>query len=503
MTANIKNDFYKALDSLFAECEKTLNTYCKSQVLQDYFLRIIKSFIFANLIHNFFLNLNQKNIKELNLPKRKISLIKIKYKDNFKKASKALSFFSGKSRINIADYQAFKNSVERDFPEFLKLIKEIEKAFDFDNIDQYLKEKEEIIRKIGKSGKELNDVFTTSLIEAFLKKENDFPTKKKLHKILKAVSPEVTREFANSVKKQLDKNSKEMLSASLVQRKEYEKHLYETWEIPLDLLECLIKVSLESGIKQQAKLNSTPEGISNFKNAAEFKIHARALQISNEILTLLKSGYSDGANARWRSLHELAVISIFLYENNVEVSQRYLEHEIVKKFKAAIEYRANCKKLGYPPIPIKDFNKLRRNKEELCRKYNDRFQDDYGWIPRSLLNDRHFKGLEKKIKLNKLRPFYNLSCDSVHGGSKGFFRLGLKPKQQNKVLLVGPSIFGLADPIQNTAISLNQVTACLLGLKADYENAAQMNVIYLYVKQIGSEAIRVHEAIEKEVTVAS
>jgi hypothetical protein len=40
------------------------------------------------------------------------------------------------------------------------------------------------------------------------------------------------------------------------------------------------------------------------------------LQIFNEILVLLKSGYADGANSRWRSLHELAVISFFLLDNN-------------------------------------------------------------------------------------------------------------------------------------------------------------------------------------------
>jgi hypothetical protein len=36
--------------------------------------------------------------------------------------------------------------------------------------------------------------------------------------------------------------------------------------------------------------------ITNPKHVALIKIHARAIQIANEILSLLESGYADGAN---------------------------------------------------------------------------------------------------------------------------------------------------------------------------------------------------------------
>ena len=148
-----------------------------------------------------------------------------------------------------------------------------------------------------------------------------------------------------------------MLSSSLLQRNKYEKYIYETWKKPLDLLECLIHVTSESGEQQQAKFKISHNTTTYSKKIATLKIHARALLISKELLTLLKAGYTDGAIARWRSLHELAMISIFLCENNDEVSQRYLDYEIVEKFKAATEYREiyrnKYKKLGYNPIPKK------------------------------------------------------------------------------------------------------------------------------------------------------
>ena len=248
-----------------------------------------------------------------------------------------------------------------------------------------------------------------------------------------------------------------------------ENRLYELWKIPLNLLECLIRISLESGEEHTNKIRKVTDNTNDFKHEALIKIHARALQISNEILILLKSGYADGANARWRSLHELAVISFFLLHNNNDVAKRYLEHAIIKTFKEAKDYRAYYKKLGYSPIEIKKYNKIKKEKEEICKKYNDEFQIDYGWIPSSLLKNRNFRALEKLVKLDKLRPFYNFSSNSVHGGAKGFYRLGLMKSSQDKMLLAGATNYGLADPLQNTAISLLHVNICLLNLKPDFE----------------------------------
>ena len=48
--------------------------------------------------------------------------------------------------------------------------------------------------------------------------------------------------------------------------------------------------------------------------------------------------------------------------------------------------------------------------------------------------NRHFRELEKHVKLDRLHPFVNLSCNAVHGGSKGFYRLGLNEDLQDKLL---------------------------------------------------------------------
>ena len=135
------------------------------------------------------------------------------------------------------------------------------------------------------------------------------------------------------------------------------------------------------------------------------------------------------------------------------------------------------------------------------RGYGDDFgrtSRDYNWIPRSILNKRDFTELEKHVKVSHLHPFYNLSCDSVHGGSKGFYRLSLMDKSQNKILLAGPSIYGLADPLQNTAISILHINVSLLTIEPDFESILQLQVMNSYIQEIKFESVKIQKQIEED-----
>jgi ribosomal protein S17E len=403
----MSNEYYKEFDKVYLSMRDILSNYTKSTILQNYFLNGFESLFYGTLINNFFINLNQKNIKKSNLPKGQIGKIKNEYKNIQRDVKLALAFSLKNKKIDEKYYDNFKSKIENDFPEFQKIISEIEKEIKVEKAKEYLKKKEEEIQNLGKPDTDFNTFFITKILEVYIKKEKCLPIGKKFDKLINVVAKENLPKLSHEFFKSLNKNSKKMLGDQRKYQRKFEKRLCERWKTPFNLLECLIRISLESGEEHTNKLSKTIDNTNNFKREALIKIHARALQISNEILVLLKSGYADGANARWRSLHELAVISFFLLDNNNDVAKRYLEHEIVKTFKEAKDYRAYYKKLGFPPIEIKEFNKIKREKEKLCKKYNDRFQDDYGWIPSSLLKDRNFKALEKLVKLDKLRPFYN------------------------------------------------------------------------------------------------
>jgi hypothetical protein len=108
------------------------------------------------------------------------------------------------------------------------------------------------------------------------------------------------------------------------------------------------------------------------------------------------------------------------------------------KIKEAKDYKRFCKKLGYQPFGRKEFNKIKKEHDKLTKKYGKEFEyrAGYEWVPRSILPYPTFRALEEHVKLEKLHPFYNLPCNAVHGAARGFYRLGLMEKWQDKLHLV-------------------------------------------------------------------
>jgi hypothetical protein len=220
-----------------------------------------------------------------------------------------------------------------------------------------LYKQEEELKKIGKPIEDFNALIITKGLEVYVQEKRKLPVGQDLKKLTKIATDEVLSTVSKKIYKDLKKDSKKMLAYNRKCRKEFENRLYKRLKAPLTLLEFLIQISIESGVKHREKLAKTTNKANDFKRAAIINLHARALQISNEILVLLKSGFADAAYARWRTLHELKIISFFLSDSNNVVSQRYLEHEVIRNFKEAKDYRECYKKLGYSPFDRKTFNK--------------------------------------------------------------------------------------------------------------------------------------------------
>ena len=235
--------------------------------------------------------------------------------------------------------------------------------------------------------------------------------------------------------------AKEMLAAEKEYQEGFEARLYKRWEEPLDLLECLIGLSLVYGQSHRDKLAKLLNETNSAKFAALVKIHQRALQVSNEILVLLKAGYADGANARWRTLCELGVISFFLRDSDNQVSQRYLDHQAIRSTKDAIAYQAYCEELGEQPFEKEEFEKIEKEKENVCSKYTDGFGDPtwIGYQP-LILQNQWFKALAEHVGLGRWLPYYNLASAASHGLSRGFYRLGLPVESQDTHFVVAATL---------------------------------------------------------------
>lgn len=503
--------FYSTLDSVFSTVKGFLDTYGHSEILQQFSIDLLKGLFYSNQINLFFDNLTTHNLAELKLSPETAEVIKTAYTDLRKNVASTLS---GQVLVNEQTYKNFKADIKKNYPSFELIIDELEETIDLNYAEKYLYQKGIEVKATGRTDLERfsNDWIFTILLETFVKQKKCLPKKDDLRNLTKHLSdfiPTATNEntkepieFDN--KENLTKNKDDELLDTLsnkvpepeppsTQVAEPPEDSNMQWKDGIGHFEHLSKISAEAGGKQLSKLQSLPDYNTNLKYSTLLKVHARAIQITNEILLLLKSGSTEGASARWRALYELSVVSFVLYENSSVTSERYIEHEIVKRYRNAKDYQADCELLGYSPLSKEQLEQYEKQAKAVCDKYNDNFAVDYGWIPSSILPKRSFREIEMYVKLNKLHPFYALSSDVIHSSSNGFFSMGLMPEKQPDVLVIGSRDYGLADLLQNAAISLGQINACLLALSPDFENILSMSIINLYIQEICTEVIRVHQ----------
>jgi hypothetical protein len=320
-------------------------------------------------------------------------------------------------------------------------------------------------------------------------------------KLAKAIVSKMVPLYADLILKSLKSNLPTILEKRRSYERQFQEHLLHRWRKPLDLLEVLIEISLESGGEVNSEYRSTAAKSHDYVFDVLTRLHSRSCQICDEILCLLKAGLADGAHARWRTLHEIAVISHFIKREGQEAAERYLDYGIIETYRESLQYQKHCQRLKQEPPTEEELDKLQMMHDEVLEKYSSDFGAKYGWIPKQVLKDRTFAGIEKSVGLDKLRPYYMMACHNVHSGPKGIqFRLGvLKGPSRRPIILAGPSNYGLADPGQGTAISLAQTTACLLSTRPTIERVSIMDAITRLVNEINLAFCEVQAQIEKEV----
>ena len=225
-------------------------------------------------------------------------------------------------------------------------------------------------------------------------------------------------------------------------------------------------------------------------------MHARACQVASATLVLLRSGYADDAHARWRALHEIAVVVLFISEKGRTVAERYLLHDIVQRYKLALKHRRHAKAIQEEPITEKEFDELKAERDKLVARFGTPFKEEYGWAASTLGKGRPtIAHIEDSVDLEHWRPYYGMASDNVHANAHGaYYRLGssLRP---GEILLAGASNAGLADPGHSTAISLNQITTVLLATKLTLDNIVISKILLRLVDEIGEAFLQAHREL--------
>jgi len=317
-----------------------------------------------------------------------------------------------------------------------------------------------------------------------------------LPELIRTTSAEIAEEVLNTLKRSWSREDR-------LQKREhrgFRRRLRRRWKRGLDLLGMLVTVAHELGneIAGEYEIEPGPKDEPHLSEAL-FRLHARTCQIALEVRTLLCSGLADGAIARWRTMHELAVVASFLAEHGDMLAERYLDHDAVDAWKATQGYQQQWERLGEIPLSDAELAERQDAYRAVIAKYGESFRRDYGWAAGVLAGKSPtFKEIKRTCEFDHWRPYYHLACQNVHASARGIFlRLGL---HNEPILLAGYSNVGLSSPGQNAAISLMQATVTLLRFSPTLDHLVAAQVMQKVVGETCVAFAAVENALREEGT---
>ena len=219
--------------------------------------------------------------------------------------------------------------------------------------------------------------------------------------------------------------------------------------------------------------------------------------IGYEILTLLRSGFADGAYARFRTLYETVVIGNFIFDNGNDAATRYLDFSIIDDLKKAEIFNEYTSVLNEEQVSSKEISSLKEEKLKLIEKYGENFaKGDYGWVS-SLLNKKRvtFRDIEERIDFSHMRPYYKLASSNIHTSSSSLYSHIALPSKDNSKILTGASGYGIDIPCRLASHYLVMMTGNLLL------NQSQTLVQIIYgqlLRKLGDDIIKTLDSIVYE-----
>lgn len=361
---------------------------------------------------------------------------------------------------------------------FLYLNNEYEKL----NISLSEKQLDELVRQIFMPNIKsiVLDLTEKQLLNTKYSKEEDISedivkivqNKDRLENFIKNIN----NEFEQNLENLADRLSKDRLEEIYKEIPEYfiklqngniavVQNIDDIWGYSLDLFELLINTAVEITTNfNVAKLNNYDENVDLYD--ALQRLQGRACLISNEILALLRAGFTDGAYARCRTLYETMVISSFIADNGNETAKRYLDYSIVNDLKEATNFNEHAEILGEEKINDTKLLELSNEVERLKVEYGKSYAEgDYNWALNVIKPKRKyiaFWEIEKNIDSEHMRPFYKSASNNIHTGSSSlYFHRGLPGEEADKILM-GVSSFGIETPCDIASKLINIVTSNLI-----------------------------------------
>jgi len=291
------------------------------------------------------------------------------------------------------------------------------------------------------------------------------------------------------------------LQGSRTWRAVFQQRLWARWGTAFDLYESILVTAHEAGSAFNKLHRSQAVKDKDLLFDALTKLYARACLTGGEILILLTTGYPTAAWGRWRTLHEITVVSLLIQKHGRDLAERYLLHEGIEAAKAATQYQEYHTRLGRPSLGAADLTHMAARRDALIQKFGADYGKEYGWAtlvigkPNPNLFD-----LEEALGLDHLRPFFRFASHGIHGGSRGT-KLNVKEQRSTVRMVSGPSNADLAEPAHTSLLSLQYCTLALLNMRPELltlDSVATMKTLVRLVEEAGTTFTEIEEELDRE-----
>ena len=296
-----------------------------------------------------------------------------------------------------------------------------------------------------------------SVIERLVDDLNQVDVDVDLTNALSIAIPKILKEVAELIGGHL---SEQMLEHTTELRKIHSDRVDRVrsmWGETIDKLDFLRHIVVE--------WNSTAmkhrEGVYSNQNTAFVlsRLVTRVYDVVGEIVVLIRSGFADGALARWRSLHELCVIAMFIGRCSGRCAAMYLEHCCIDELKLLETDKCSRTSKSINNKYDHYIRNLRAQRKRLVKKYGPFFVSDYGWASVELGGIKPtFRDIENYVELDILRSGYRQANSTVHGGALATLtRISLGSGGIDSAEM--PPAYGCEVALSYTASSLSMLVA--------------------------------------------
>lgn len=322
-----------------------------------------------------------------------------------------------------------------------------------------------------------NDEINKIIENYFSKIENE---DERIEKVIKTYKFAIDK-ISIAIKEDLDKNIWKLRKENKLFKKENLNRIKRVWRKVFDILDKILKITQESMESYSKEFNEKATEEHNLTYHAIRTIHARVVLCFKECLLLIKNGYAEGVTRIWRTMYELTVIALFLkkHSDNKLLAKKYIDHIIVDEYKEEKIFR-NQDNIAYN-YTDEAFKRLEEEYNAIISQYGKSFENDYGWA-NDFFKATTFHNIEADTKEKNQKPYYKLSCYTIHGNYKSNVnKIGLI---DDTVILYGPSDYGLSEPCQNIAITLNKMNAIFFTIYFSIDYIASIEAINLYLDEL-------------------